>query len=146
MELITENLIVLDQNVEDKTSLLAAFATILEKEKRINNKLLFMEDVMEREQIASTAIGDGIAIPHAISTAVTNASLVFIRLHNEILWNNEDRVKYIFGIAIPSENKDNQHLKILSSLARHLLDEKFKKNLLDAQTQEKCVQLLDELQ
>lgn len=146
MELITEKLILLDENVKDKTTLMNTLVQVLLKENRISDELVFMKDVLEREKIASTAIGDNIAIPHAISTSVKTASLVFLRLNHEIAWNHEDKVKYIFGIAVPFENKDNQHLRILSSLARKMLDDDFKNRILYTSSQEECVTLLKELE
>ena len=52
-----------------------------------------------------------------------------MRLKNEISWNTDDKVKYIFCITVPKENRDNEHLQILSLIARNMLDDSFR-NLL----------------
>lgn len=145
MDLITKNLILLDQDVSDKQSLLTLFGTALKSEERINDFDLFLQDVMDREALASTAIGDSIALPHAISSTVSHATLVFIRLSDEIKWNSEDKIRYVFGIAVPKENKDNQHLKILSSLARQLLHDEFKNSVLHANNVDECYELLSNI-
>lgn len=145
MDLITENLISLDQNLSNKEEIIHSMVELLNKDHRLCNETLFIKDLYEREQIVSTAIGDTIAIPHAISCGVQYASLVFIKLNSAVLWNTEDYVKYVFGIAVPKENPNNQHLKILSSLARKMLDENFKQEIFNAHSAIACLTLLSEL-
>ena len=114
-------------------------------QKKNQDKNLLKEEIYKREDIANTAIGNGIAIPHALSSEVKEAGLIFIRLKNPINWSYDDKVKYIFGIAVPKENKNNQHLKILSTLARNLMNENFKNELLKSKSTEECYKILNEI-
>jgi PTS system, fructose subfamily, IIA component len=143
MGLISENQIKLDCCVHSKDELIDLFIQLLDDAKKIKDKRQFKKDVYEREKIANTAIGDEIAIPHALSTQVIDSSLVFIRLKDSIDWTDGDKVKYVFGIAVPKENKDNQHLKILSTLARNLLNEEFKGKLLLSSSKTECYCILN---
>lgn len=88
-------------------------------------------------------MSDEIAIPHALSLQVIDSSLVFIRLNDSIVWAENDKVRYVFGIAVPKENRNNQHLKIISSLARNLLDDQFKEKLLSSTNAEECFKILN---
>lgn len=142
MEIITDELIQLDIELLDKESVVDYIANILLEQNRItdSNQLIF--DIYQREEEASTSMGLGIAIPHAKSSAVTNASVVFLRLNQPIEWNTDKDVRMVFGIFVPAENIDNQHLKILSSLARKLANQPFRDELLSIQTQLECKELL----
>lgn len=129
MELINGKLIEVDSNIKCKEDSIEMFVEKLYKNKRIVDKEGFLEDVYKREREMSTSMGMGVAIPHAQSKYVSEPSLVFIKLQEAIHWNNDDNVKLIFGIAVPIENEDNQHLKILSILARKLMDDTFREHL-----------------
>lgn len=142
MELINEDLILLDIDVKNKEDVFNNIAFLLEKDNRLNSRQLFLRDVHLREEEFSTSMGLNMAIPHAKSEGVKATSLVFLRLMNEIMWNEEDKVKFIFGIAVPKENEDNIHLKILSSLARKLINKEYIDSLAKAEDKQKCVELL----
>ncbi len=142
MELINEDLILLDVDVKNKEDILKNIASLLEKDHRLNNREIFLRDIYLREEELSTSMGLKMAIPHAKSEGVNTTSLVFLRLKNEIIWNDDDKVKFIFGIAVPKDNEDNIHLKILSSLARKLINKEYIQSLGTASDKQKCVELL----
>jgi fructose-specific phosphotransferase system IIA component len=142
LELVSEDLILLDIDVKSKEEVLNNIAFLLEKDNRLNSKELFIRDVYLREEELSTSMGLNMAIPHAKSEGVKVTSLVFLRLKNEITWNEEDKVRFIFGIAVPKENDDNIHLKILSNLARKLINEEYVSYLSEVQDKKECVELL----
>jgi fructose-specific phosphotransferase system IIA component len=142
LELINEQLILLDIDLKSKEEVLNNIAFLLEKDNRLNSTELFIRDVYLREEELSTSMGLNMAIPHAKSEGVKATSLVFLRLKNEITWNEDDKVKYIFGIAVPKENEDNIHLKILSNLARKLINKEYVEYLAEIEDKQKCVELL----
>jgi mannitol/fructose-specific phosphotransferase system IIA component (Ntr-type) len=107
-------------------------ANILDANNRLDDRDLFIKDVYEREEIVPTGIGNLIAIPHARSAGVSASSLVYIRLTSSIPWSDEEAARYIFGIAVPVENVDNLHLKILSTVAKKLLDDKIKTIIMES--------------
>ena len=74
----------------------------------------------EREQIFSSAIGMGFAIPHGTDESrkfVTFDQLVFLRLNQEIEWG-EEKVKCVLGIASTGDG----HVEILGNLAELIQD------------------------
>lgn len=142
MELIHEKMIILNAEVSCKEDVLNLIGELMEKNDRLFSKVQYIEDVHEREALTSTAIGDSIAIPHALSSAVKFSSLVFLRLKNKIEWNDGEYVNYIFGIAVPKENKDNEHLKIISMIAKNMLNEKFKRTLFSTESKKEIIQKL----
>lgn len=143
MDLINENLILLDMNLQSKEAIISCIADILENNHRLSDKQQYIEDVYAREREVSTAMGSSIAIPHALSQGVQNNSLVFLRLLHPIQWD-DDEVQMVFGIAVRKENSGNEHLKILSNLARKLMNKVFTDELLHSVNQSSCLKLLEE--
>ena len=126
MELIDESLIALDIDISSKLSVIEKIADLLEKLGRMKDRQQYIKDVLEREKIVSTYIGDLMVIPHARSCAINYPSLVYLRLNEPVDWNTTEKARYIFGIAVPAENVENIYLEILSSVARKLLDDTIK--------------------
>lgn len=129
MDIINENLIAVDVELSSKEEALNYICDMLDDNKRLCDKALYLKDVLEREAIEQTALGFTFAIPHAKSKGVILASLVFIRLKNEIIWGNDEKVKYIFGIAVPFENTGNVHLDIIAMLSRKMMSDEFRQAL-----------------
>lgn len=85
------------------------------------------EAMLEREAISTTGFGNGLAIPHAKLAALDSPQLFFFRLAIPAEWEAMDDlpVKNIFVILVPETDKDNTHLKILSKLSYHLMDDDY---------------------
>lgn len=144
-DIITENLIVLDIELPDKAAVIDEIANLLAADSRLVDRESYIKDVYDREEIVPTGIGDLIAIPHARSTAVSSASLVYMRLISAIRWSDDEDARYIFGIAAPEDNVDNLHLKILSSVAKKLLDDDVKRIIVESTSKQRILEaLLDE--
>ena len=94
--------------------------------------------------MSSTAVGDGIAIPHAKSEAVRQPGLAAITAPNGVDYESMDGKpsNILFMIAAP--NDGDLHLEVLSRLMTILMDEEFRRNLLAADTKEKFLKAIDE--
>ena len=141
-DIITEGLIALDVELADKTAVIAEIANLLANNSRLVDRELYIKDVYAREDMLSTGIGDLIAIPHARSAAVSTSALVYVRLTAPIQWSEEEDAQYIFGIAVPEDNVDNLHLKILSTVAKKLLDDKIKETIVTSTSKQSILNAL----
>lgn len=141
-DIITDSLIALDVNLADKSAVIDEIANLLGVNSRLVDREIYIRDVYEREEMVPTGIGDLIAIPHARSAGVSKSSLVYLRLASPVRWNDEEEARFIFGIAVPEDNVDNLHLKILSTVAKKLLDEEIKKIIIESNSKQ---QILDSL-
>ena len=112
--LITKELIVLDLDLSSKEDVIKAMARVIEEQGRLYDYNNYVKQVFARENNFSTAIGFEVAIPHGKTDSVKNASLAFARLKNEIQWSDEEKVKYVFLIAVPETEAGDTHLKILA--------------------------------
>ncbi|SMF84209.1 PTS system D-mannose-specific IIA component, Fru family /PTS system D-mannose-specific IIB component, Fru family /PTS system D-mannose-specific IIC component, Fru family [Paenibacillus uliginis N3/975] len=113
----------------------------------LNSASEFKQAILNREQESSTGIGMNIAVPHGKSNAVIKPRVVFGIKQEGVDWNSIDgsTAKLIFMIAIPAENKGNEHLKILQMLSRKLMDDDYRDRLLQVQTKQEAYDLLDEI-
>jgi nitrogen PTS system EIIA component len=79
------------------------------------------ETVMRRERLGSTAIGSGIAIPHAVHQDLTRTMGIIAVLASPVDFDAQDRKPVdIVCLVIGPQNADNDHLKCVSSVARTL--------------------------
>jgi fructose-specific phosphotransferase system IIA component len=141
-DIITESLITLDVELTDKDAVINEIASMLAANARLVDRELYIKDVYEREEIVPTGIGDLIAIPHARSAGVSSSSLVYLRLSSAIQWTSEEQARFIFGIAVPENNVDNLHLKILSTVAKKLLDDKIKGIIVESTSKQQILESL----
>ncbi|PKN73589.1 MAG: PTS system IIA component fructose subfamily (modular protein) [Candidatus Cloacimonetes bacterium HGW-Cloacimonetes-3] len=93
----------------------------------------FLAAVKGREEIMSTGIGRGIAIPHARDLTVNSLRIAVCMVKQEMEFNSVDSlpVRVVFMIAVPqSSNQD--YMKILRSLSEYLRREENRENLFNA--------------
>lgn len=139
---LDEKCIVLDFETHKKEEAIDKLTQLLFSSKRINSVKRFKKDLHKREKDASTAIGHGVAIPHAKSKYVDKPSVAFLRTKNMISYDSEkEDVNMLFLIAVPLDS-NNEHLKILSTLARKIMNEDFLKKLLQAKSTNEIFEII----
>ncbi|TGJ75577.1 PTS sugar transporter subunit IIA [Caproiciproducens galactitolivorans] len=81
----------------------------------------------QREKIDSTGFGGGIAIPHAKLDKLEKPFIAIMRFKEPIDWKSIDGqpVKLVIALVMPKNDKNNTHLKVISSLSRKLANEEF---------------------
>lgn len=92
-----ENIYLISEKMSKK-QLLNMLIHNLEQKKIVSQG--FMSKVYEREQMYSTAIGGKIAIPHSLGYATNKSKVSFARLDQPIKWDQKNKVKYVFLLAI----------------------------------------------
>jgi fructose-specific phosphotransferase system IIA component len=144
MNLFDETLIELDITIDDKETLFRHLASILNKERRITNQDRFIEALKEREEVVTTGVGEGLAIPHAKDTSVLFPSLVFVRLNPPIDYQSLDneKVNLVFCIAMP-EAYHKEHLALLSKVSLALMDKDIRSALLTSKSPKEIISLLN---
>lgn len=122
-----------DLEATNKRDALAELSEILLEAGKVTDGEAFLESVLERERLDTTGFGGGFAIPHGKSPVVRQACVAFGRSRAGIEWGSLDDkpVHCIFLLAVPASESE-EHLNILSSLARKLMHEDVKTALLAA--------------
>jgi nitrogen PTS system EIIA component len=112
--------------------------------KQLPDGKAFHTAILDREKIVSTGIGMGVAIPHAKLATLREFFIVIGILQKGVDWNALDGapVRLIFLIGGP-DDKQNEYLKILSSLTMALRDENLRKEMLSATTAEEVINLFE---
>ncbi|AJC57801.1 PTS system C fructose-specific IIA component or PTS system C fructose-specific IIB component [Streptomyces sp. 769] len=124
-ELITADLVDLDLSAATKDAAARSLAERMAAAGRVTDLEGFLADVAAREAQMPTGLDGGIGIPHCRSAHVTEPTLAFGRSAAGIDFGAADGpADLVFLIAAPTGG-DADHLSILSSLARQLMDEAF---------------------
>lgn len=144
-DLIQKEAVLLNLEAADQDQTLNRLADALQGAGFLADKDAFVASVKDREKHASTAIGFGVAIPHGKSSGVKKAGIGFARLAQPVEWNSLDGkpVSIIILLAIPQEEAGKEHLRILASVSKQLIHESFRKQLLEAKTEEEIVGILE---
>jgi mannitol/fructose-specific phosphotransferase system IIA component (Ntr-type) len=146
-ELLSPATIALDLKSADRDAVLNELVNqIPQLAARPDARQTLLRALREREQLHSTGIGDGIALPHARNALVglvDEAIVVFGRHNGGIPYDAIDSVpaRLFFLLVAPTVT---QHLAILARLSRLLRDPKLRQNLLTADRVEGVLALVRE--
>lgn len=101
--------------------------------------------ILDREKLGSTAIGEGVAIPHAKNACVKEKAIIFGRSKNGIDFDSVDGkpVKFFFTIVSPY-TEAGPHLKMLARISRLLQDEEFRETLMKLSTSREIIRHIRE--
>lgn len=143
--LLDKNLILFENEKKSKLDILTKFTETALCNNKVKDGEAFIKGIYEREEIFSTAIGFGIAIPHVKSEIINEPFLGFIKLGEEIEWEDEEKsmVDTVFVIGVPKEYEGNLHLKILASISQKLMDEEYRDALLNLKNIDDVMKMLD---
>lgn len=143
-QLITTELVELDRNLgNDPEAVIRHLASKVAATGRATEVEGLFADAYAREQKTATGIPGGIAIPHCRSAAVTEPTLAMARLDPKVDFGAKDGpADLIFFIAAP-DGADQEHLKLLSKLARSLIKKDFTAALRSATSEAEIVELVD---
>lgn len=143
-QLITTELVELDQNLgSSPQDVIRHLASKVAATGRASEVEGLFADAFAREQKTATGIPGGIAIPHCRSAAVIEPTLAMARLNPKVDFGAKDGpADLIFFIAAP-DGADQEHLKLLSKLARSLIKKDFTAALRNASSREEIVALVD---
>jgi len=134
---------IMDLKAQDKEEAIKEVAQILDGSGGLRDKEKFINDVLEREALGSTGIGNNVAIPHARTDAVKGFIVGFGRSVSGIEFNSLDGAKvnlvFLMG-ADPSEL--NLYLRILAELSKLLMDKAFREALIAAQSAAEVISII----
>ena len=143
-DLLAVESIDLNGKVNGKNEALDAMVALMAKSGKINDVEKYRKGVYAREEEGTTGIGEGIAIPHCKSDAVSKPGLAAMVIKDGVDFEALDgeKVNLIFLIAAPN-TEDNVHLDVLSKLSVLLMDESFTNGLRNAKTVEEFLSVID---
>ncbi|KAA0763169.1 fructose-specific PTS transporter subunit EIIC [Bacillus sp. SH5-2] len=144
-KLLKRDTVIMNLTASNKEAVIDELVEKLNGANRLNSKAEFKEAILKRESQSTTGIGEGIAIPHAKTKAVKQPAICFGRSVSGINYESLDgQPAHLFFMIAASEGANNTHLETLSRLSTLLMDEGFRKQLLEAKDEEELLRLFDE--
>jgi fructose-specific phosphotransferase system IIA component len=143
-EIMNKSLIKLELQAGNKDDVINELASILDENGKLLDKQKYVNAVIEREKVFSTAIGMGIAIPHGKSDGVKEPALAFGRSKTGIDYKAADGslAHLFFMVAVP-EGSNDEHLRLLGQISRKLMHAETREKLLQAETSEDIIKALE---
>ncbi|QGQ48082.1 PTS sugar transporter subunit IIA [Metabacillus sediminilitoris] len=142
MSILKEANIQLNQSFATKTDAIKATGQVLVEQGYVKEQ--YIEQMLKREELSSTYMGNFIAIPHGTEESkedVLQSGLSVIQVPEGVDFGNGNIVKILIGIA----GKGNEHLEILSKIAIVCSEEENVEKLVQAKSKEDIISLLSEV-
>ena len=145
-KIFAANTITLDIKAKNKEQVIDEMIDLLDKDGVLTNAALYKAAIYERENLSTTGIGFGIAIPHAKTSAVKTARVAVGIAKEGVDYGSDDgeKVQLLFMIAAQNTD-DNLHLQTLAKLSRKLIDPVFRNRLLNSDDKEDVLSVLSEI-
>lgn len=145
--LLKESSIELNLEGKSKTAVLGELVDLIGKTGRVRNKKALADALIEREKLGSTAIGNGVAVPHAKIDDIKQTVLAFGRSPEGVDFNSLDGEKtHLFFILISPKEDIGAHLKILAKVS-HLIKDRFMVGLIrKAKTKKEVLSIISNLE
>lgn len=146
-EIFKPQYVKINKELKDKNEALKYLACLGYELSVVENFNQVYKELIEREEEFSTGFGDGFAIPHAKSTLVKTASIFVIKTLNPVEWEaiDDKAVNIIIGLLVPYECRGDMHLSLLAKLSANLMEDEFKNNLKEANSEEVIYKLVSEI-
>lgn len=143
-KLLTKEHIYMDVDVKNKKEAFKFLAKQFYNHGFSTDEKKAYKGLLKRESEGSTGFNDHIAIPHAKIKEITKPGVFIVKFKNPLEWNSIDdsKVKVAISLAIPEDNSETDHLRILSSIARKLIEDDFRDALNNSTTVEELYELI----
>ena len=129
----------------EKSAVLREMAQGLAAQRESLNADQVLEVLWDRERISTTAIGEGVAIPHGKLAGIDRVLGVFARSSAGVDFAALDGAPtYLFFVLLAPENAAADHLKALARISRLLKDSAFRSRLMEGRTSEEIFKTISE--
>jgi nitrogen PTS system EIIA component len=137
--------IIPDLKGKDKKAVLKEMADGLAAQDRFLNAQTLFDTLLEREKISSTAIGEGVAIPHGKAAGIRKVAGIFARSLPGVNFESLDGgPTHLFFVLLAPEDSAADHLKALARISRLLKDGSFRVRLMEGKTKEEIFAVIRE--
>lgn len=143
-ELLSKDTILLHMEGSQKEEAINQLVNVLYKADKISDCAAFKAEIVKREQLSTTGIGDGIAIPHAKTKAVKKAAIAFGKSVTGFNYEALDgKPSHLFFMIAAPEGANNTHLDALARLSGMLMKAEVRYQLLTATTSEEIIDIIN---
>ena len=144
LDILSPESIIVDLKGESKEEIITELVNSLPVGDAITDRDQVLQAVIDREKIMSTGIGDGIAIPHGKSAAVTELVAAMGTQRRGMDFDALDgEPAYVFFLLVSPANVSGPHIKALARISRLLKNDEFKKKLIEADSAEEIIATIE---
>ena len=144
LDILSPESIIVDLRGESKEDIIAELVNSLPVGDSITDRDQVLQAVLDREKIMSTGIGDGIAIPHGKSAAVTELVAAMGTQRRGVDFDALDgEPAFVFFLLVSPANVSGPHIKALARISRLLKNDEFKKKLVEANSAEAIIATIE---
>jgi mannitol/fructose-specific phosphotransferase system IIA component (Ntr-type) len=145
-EFFEEDLFIPQLASRDKDGALTELVDALVKAQRIKEGDLLLTMLRQREQLGSTGIGRGVAVPHGRTLAMNRLAVVFGRSEAGIEFEamDEKPVHLVFLTVAPPQERSNLYLPVLGKIVEMVKSAKNRRRLLSAKDFDEVTEILEE--
>jgi len=142
-DILEENNLIPNLKARDKKRAIEELAEAVVKSNPSLDKGSLVRVLLERESLGSTAIGDGVAIPHGKFPGISMPIISFGRSRKGLDFESMDgQPVFLFFLLVAPEDSASVHLKALARIAKMLKDGNFRKVLIDASTRKELYKII----
>lgn len=141
-DLLTEEFVVTNLEGSSKDDIINAIVDLAAQSPKVLDKEKMRASVFEREQIMSTGVGDGFAIPHGKTDAVSDIVGAFAVTAEPIDYESLDEkpVRLVF-LLVSKANAVGVHIKLLSKISRLMNKAEFRNKLLTVNSPKEIIEM-----
>jgi fructose-specific phosphotransferase system IIA component len=141
-DILNEHMVVTGLKGSSKEEIISAMIDLVAATPKVLNKDRVREAIFEREKIMSTGVGNGFAIPHGKTDAVSDIVAAFAVTKDPIDYQSLDEkpVRLVF-LLVGKDNMVGPHIKLLSRISRLMNKEDFRKRLLEVKTPKEIIDM-----
>ena len=145
MEILSGKSVIVGLKGQDKRGILEELVDALEVGDKITDRQKVLDAVLQREEIMSTGIGHGVAIPHGKSEYVTELGGVLGIKREGVDFDSLDgKPTFIFFLLVSPMDVSGPHIKALARISRLLKGEAFRQRLIAAEDREAVISSVEE--
>lgn len=144
--LLHRDLVELESDSNTKEEVIQELVDLLHLARRTLDRQKLEDDLWAREGFYATGLGFGFATPHCKSDAVSASSIAVLKLRESIDWGSVDTapVRMVICIVMRANHPTNNHMQVFSVLARKLMEDTFRQQLLKTADPDALVNYLAE--
>jgi fructose-specific phosphotransferase system IIA component len=138
------DLFMLDTPVASKADLFRRMTDVLYEKGKVGNKNVVLQTILAREELGSTGLGHGVAVPHSRSLMTKSLQVVYCRTADPLDYDSPDGepVRLVFLIMAPPQDPANQYLPVLGKLVEFISSAEVRAQLLQLKSFDEFKQLL----
>ncbi|HCV41915.1 MAG TPA: PTS sugar transporter subunit IIA [Bacteroidetes bacterium] len=134
-DILSEDMVITNLEGDSKNDIIESMIDLVSRSPKVLDKEKVREAILEREEIMSTGVGNGFAIPHGKTDAVSDIVAAFAVTAEPIDYQSLDEkpVRLVF-LLVGKDNMVGPHIKLLSRISRLMNKEEFRNQLLELKT------------